>query len=159
MGVLLFVATPTAVAITANAATSTPAIVTPTVEPEMTLDERVSFLAKKYGVNEYSAREIIRCESRWKPDAVGNNWRYKKLLDANGNIVLNAAGKPTYVKDYIWSRDIGYWQINTYYHKADMAKLGWDIYDPADNLEAGFYLFSKQGAKPWAWSKPCHGIS
>lgn len=152
----MLVAIPSVAATTGTTATSTPEIVIPAVEKELTFDEKFSLLAVKYGVKESSARAIIGCESKWKPDAVGLNWKYKKKLDELGNVVLGINGKPLLVKDYVWSKDIGYWQINTFYHQKDMAAKGWDIYDPEDNLEAGFYLFSKQGAKPWAWSAHCH---
>ena len=131
-----------------DTSTTTPVIVTPAVEKEPeplkepTLDERISILAEKYGVNETAARRIMKCESGMNPNAVGYNYRWDKELG----------------KKVVWSKDIGYWQMNTYYQKGDMLRKGWDIFNPLDNLEAGFYLFSKQGGQPWSASYYCHGI-
>ena len=115
-----------------------PEIVTPAVEKEMTLDKRITFLAEKYGVKESSARAIIGCESEWSPDAIG----YNRRKDGS-----------------VWSKDIGLMQINNYFHEEEAARMGLDIYKTNDNLEYGFYLFSKRGAKPWAASKSCHHIT
>ena len=76
---------------------------------------------------------IIKCESGGKAYAKNINYR---------------DGVP-------WSEDIGYWQINDYYHRESLLELGWDIYKPEDNLEAGFFLMKTQGVQPWDASKFC----
>lgn len=83
----------------------------------------------KYGVNERLASEIIRCESGYRPEA--RNTKAKVGVD------------------------IGYWQLNSYYWEEEMLSRGWDIYNPVDNLEAGFWLLAQQGSTPWNWSKHC----
>jgi len=90
--------------------------------------------ATKYNVSLSVARRIIWCESKFKPQAVRLN--------------KTEAGE-------VWSKDIGLWQINNYWNEKDLNKLGWDIYDPGQNLEAGFYLMSMRGTQPWLWSKYC----
>lgn len=112
------------------------------VEKEMSVDEYVHFLAKLYKVNEVLARSIIGCESQWKADAVHENWRYK-IVDGFK------------IRDYVWSRDRSYFQLNDYYQAAPMAARGWDILDWRDNLQAGFYLLKTQGTQPWLASVGC----
>lgn len=75
------------------------------------------------------ARRIIKCESNFKADAVNNQAKV--------------------------GQDIGYFQLNSYFWKDTMLDMGWNIYNPLDNLEAGFWLLSKQGSSPWIWSEHC----
>lgn len=96
---------------------------------EKTFDSEVKRLSIKYQVNEKIARKIIKCESHNNPTAIG----------------LSA----------VVGRDIGYFQLNTYFHTEEMRKLGWDINVPWDNLEYGFYLMKKEGYKPWYASSKC----
>jgi soluble lytic murein transglycosylase-like protein len=104
----------------------------------LTLEEKIEVLSAKYGVPVARAKAIIWCESKTKPDAVRKNYR----VDSNG-------------ESYVWSRDIGYWQLNTYWQGNAMARMGYNIYNPEQNLEAGFVLYSKEGSKPWKWSEWC----
>lgn len=106
-----------------------PLISSADIEPPMKLDDKIVYLARQYVVNEELAREIINCESAGKSDAVNVN--------TNG------------------SRDYSYWQINDYYWKAPLAKRGWDITIPDQNLEAGFWILSNYGSSPWVWSAHC----
>ena len=94
-----------------------------------TFDGEVHRLSVKYHQNELLVREIIYCESRGVPSA------------RNLQAVVGV--------------DIGYWQINTFYHLASAKAVGLDIYNQWDNLEYGFILLSNQGTRPWNWSKPC----
>ena len=102
-------------------------------EPPRTLQSEIIRLGGKYGVDPELATAIITCESGLKEDAV------------HVNIVDN----------HEWSRDIGYFQLNNYFHGSDMEKRGLDIKDKWDNLEYGFYLLKVQGTNPWVASKPC----
>lgn len=36
--------------------------------------------------------------------------------------------------------------------------MGWDIDDPNDNLEAGFWILSNYGTQPWSASKACWNV-
>ena len=117
--------------------TGTPNIVAEGTIPkiEKNFDSEIHRLAVKYKQNEPLARKIIECEGiAYK--AKGNN----KNVGKNG---------------VVWSTDIGWWQINDYYHKESAYKLGFDINNEWDNLEYGFIVLSEQGTKPWLASKYC----
>lgn len=105
----------------------------PSKQSERSLDDSISYYSLKYEVSEPLARAIMKCESGLKPHAKNHNVK-------GGNI---------------WSTDYSYWQINDFYHQDTFAKMGWDITDPKDNLEAGFYLLAQQGVQPWSASKHC----
>jgi len=93
------------------------------------LDLRLSYLSRFYGVSNKLVRAIISCESNFKADAIN----YKAKV----------------------GKDIGYFQINSYYHQQKALAMNLDIFNPDDNLEYGFYLLKKEGTKPWRWSKKC----
>lgn len=97
-------------------------------EPK-TVDSLITIYAKKYGVDEQLARDIIRCESNFFEDA------------------LNTKA--------IVGEDVGIFQLNSYYWQEHMAEKGWDIYNTEDNIEAGMWLLNEQGSQPWLWSKHC----
>lgn len=101
------------------------------------IDSLISLYSNQYGVSEKDARDIMWCESRIKPFAVNHN----KTKDG-----------------VIWSTDVGYWQLNDYYWEEYLLNLGWDIHDPIQNLEAGFYIMSVYGKDPWVASNNCHGL-
>lgn len=102
----------------------------PTIKsPEESFEEQVERLAKEYQVDKTLALSIMRCESNLRPEAI----------NVNKNKTI----------------DYSYWQINNYYWEDYMLERGWDIKNPNDNLEAGFYLLSVSGTAPWIWSKPC----
>lgn len=104
------------------------------IKKEWTFETLVPYLAEKHGVDEQLAREIIRCESRNKKDAKGYNY--------------NSEGK-------VWSTDIGYFQVNSYYHTKEALSRGFDIYVWEENLEYGFIMLKEQGVTPWEPSKKC----
>lgn len=101
---------------------------------EKTLDSEIDRLSVKYGVASSTARAVIKCESAMYGTAVNHN----RLPDGT-----------------IWSSDFGNWQINDYFHKEDMDKLGLNIYNEWDSLEYGFILFKQQGLAPWSASRAC----
>lgn len=96
---------------------------------EPTLDEWISVYSFQYNVDKELVRDIIRCESGFNSEAINTK--------------------------AVRGQDIGIWQINTYYWEEELLKQGFNIHDPKDNLEAGFYLLSKYGSKLWDWSKHC----
>lgn len=105
--------------------------------PEIkTFNSEMHRLAIKYNQSEPLAREIIRCEGL-SYKIKGNNQNYSNGIN--------------------WSEDVGWWQINNYYHKAPALKIGYDIYDEWDNLEYGFILLKSQGTVPWSASQYCWG--
>lgn len=99
------------------------------------IQDMIASYATKYGVDAMLATMIISCESRGDPGAVHENH----------------IGTTTEV----WSRDIGYWQLNDYFQRSDAARAGFDIHDPEQNLEFGFLLLSKKGTDPWKASQKC----
>lgn len=96
---------------------------------ELTIDELITLYANKYSVDEELARNIIFCESSFKPDAIN--------------------------KRAVVGEDVGLFQLNTYYWQDHMADRNWNIYDTEDNIEAGMWLMNMAGTTPWGWSKPC----
>ena len=80
------------------------------------------------------ARKIIKCEGQ-AYKTIGNNENYH-----NGKV---------------WSTDIGWWQINDYYHEKNALDMGLDIHNEWDNLEYGFILLSRDGTRHWTASKKC----
>ena len=99
-----------------------------------TFETLLPYLAKKYGQDEALARRIIACESHNDPYAVGNNYSEEGIL---------------------WSKDIGYWQINNYFHKETALQRTYDIYKWEENLEYGFIMLKEKGTQPWSASKHC----
>lgn len=51
--------------------------------------------------------------------------------------------------------DIGYMQINAYWHLEAAIRLGYDIYTLEGNRAYGLYLYNTQGLQPWSASKYC----
>jgi soluble lytic murein transglycosylase-like protein len=101
-----------------------------TIEPPK-LETELDLFSKEYGVSEEMARKIIFCESSNNPYAVN------KHTDVG--------------------EDIGYFQINTYYHQKKAKELGFDIFNPVDNLAYGFWLIKHEGTRHWSSSSACHG--
>lgn len=99
-----------------------------------TLDSEINRLTVKYSIDKNLAYAIMSCESSLKPEA--RNVNFDKANTA-------------------WSADIGYWQINDYFHKSRMNDLGLDINNQWDNLEYGFILLKASGTQPWSASKGC----
>ena len=102
-----------------------------------TLDSEIIRLSKQYAVSEKNQkviRKIIACESANNPLAINKN------KDSGGEV---------------WSLDIGYFQINNYFHQKTMEKLGLDIENQWDNLEYGFILIDKNGFRDWKASQKC----
>lgn len=95
------------------------------------LDGEISRFAVKYHQDAKLAARILYCESRRDNSAIN---------------LSSAVGE-----------DVGFFQINTYWHQKTAEAMGLDIYSPEDNLEYGFYLMSKEGTQPWNASKKCWG--
>jgi len=108
-----------------------------TLHSVKTLDSEIDRLSVKYDVASSTARAIIKCESQMYGSAIN----YNRLPDGT-----------------IWSEDRFYFQINDYFHKDTMTKLGLDYYNQWDSLEYGFILLSTQGVGPWYASKGCHKL-
>lgn len=54
-------------------------------------------------------------------------------------------------------KDIGMCQINLFWNGAEAEKMGLDLFKESDNIKFANYLYTKQGAEPWNWSKGCWG--
>lgn len=98
------------------------------------LSKEIDRLSLKYDISSSTVREIIKCEGLEKGKTNENK--------INGKT---------------WSKDLGWLQINDFYHTGPMNKLGLDINDKGDSLEYGFILMKKEGLKPWDASKKCWG--
>lgn len=85
--------------------------------------------------------DVAWCESNQNQEKKGYNYRYK-IVDGQK------------VK-YLWSTDIGYWQINDYYHEENAKKLGMDIYTYKGNRDYALLLYNKNGLKDWGASSAC----
>lgn len=110
----------------------------------ITYDTEILRLSEKYNFNVELARKIIECESL----VYGQNAENKNYRDEwDGSLMATSSVH--------WSSDIGYWQINDYWHKEDALKIGYDIYNWKDNLEYGAILLSRDGTRHWNASKYC----
>lgn len=89
----------------------------------------ITALAIKHEVNPALALNILWCESKMKMGAVGT---------------LSKKGK-----------DYGGFQINSYWHKKTMEKMGLDIERSEDSLYYGMWLLSREGTRHWKASKFC----
>jgi hypothetical protein len=103
------------------------------LEEPKTLDSEIDRLSIKYHVASSTVRSIIYCESRM----------YGSVVNVN------------YENGVAWSEDRSYMQINNYFHKDTMTKLGLDYYNEFDSLEYGIMLLRDQGLTPWKASKGC----
>lgn len=112
-----------------------PEIIAPSVSPKPipTLTQEIHRLSVKHGVSEELVKRIIKCESSLYKNAVNENIRDGK----------------------VWSRDYGPLQINDFYHKKDMAKIGLNITAWGDSLTYGFMLLKRDGTRHWNASKHC----
>lgn len=99
--------------------------------PTLAVLARIQELAAQTGTDWHLAYRIIQCESDFDPNQPGE--RGTKV-----------------------GQDVGYFQINTYYHEALAAALGLDIHDPDQGLQYGFVLL-KEGHpfKYWSASAYC----
>ncbi len=102
------------------------------------LYHQIQVLSAKYEVSATTTQAIIWCESRGKSDVINEN-------------VSKITGK-------VWSTDIGYWQFNDHFWQKQAIKDGFDINDPDQNLEYGFFILSKQGTTAWKASRQCSGV-
>lgn len=119
----------------------------PTIQQEeiiINYDTEIVRLSEKYGFDLELAKKIIKCESLiYGQDAENKNYR----MEWNAEL-----GTTTRTH---WSTDIGFWQINDYWHKETAKKMGYNIYDWKDNLEYGAILLSRDGERHWSASKYC----
>lgn len=90
--------------------------------------------------------DISWCESRDDQNKVGKNYRNRTIHNADGS---------TSTVKVLWSKDIGRWQINDYYHKETAKSLGFDIYTEEGNALYALVLYNSNGTRDWEASKPC----
>jgi len=90
--------------------------------------------------------DISWCESRDDQSKVGYNYRYREISLADGS---------TTTEKYLWSKDIGRYQINDYYHAETAKSLGFDIYTEEGNALYALVLYNSNGTRDWNPSKPC----
>lgn len=90
--------------------------------------------------------DISWCESRNDQSKVGYNYHYETVTLADGS---------TTTQKVLWSKDIGRWQINDYYHAEEAKRLGFDIYTEEGNALYALRLYNTNGTRDWNPSKPC----
>lgn len=90
--------------------------------------------------------DISWCESRDDQSKIGNNYHKTVITNQDGS---------TTIKKELWSRDIGRWQINEYYHAEEAKRLGYDIYTERGNALYAIVLYNTNGTRDWNASKPC----
>lgn len=90
--------------------------------------------------------DISWCESRDDQAKRGYNYRYRNVTHEDGTVTKER---------YLWSTDIGRWQINDYYHLERAKKLGLDLYTEKDNLAYAILLYNENGTQDWNPSREC----
>ena len=132
---------------------------------EVTLDEHVVAMAKKYGIDEHIGREIIRCEGQVYGNVNNKNYQYTHTCIDTGKVKIVYQDKKIPVgfctgevstATRHWSTDIGPWQLNDHWQEETAKSMGLDIYDDKENIEYGFWLYAKDGVKRWSASQHCH---
>jgi hypothetical protein len=59
------------------------------------------------------------------------------------------------LKGRVNNKDIGFFQINEFYHLDTSLSLGMDIYNPYGNIEYAMWLLKNGGDKHWDASRGC----
>lgn len=77
--------------------------------------------------------DIARCESGMRQ------------FDENGEVLRGKVNKS----------DLGFFQINAYYHLESSKKAGFDIYTEEGNIGYALWLYKKEGTQPWKASEKC----
>jgi hypothetical protein len=90
--------------------------------------------------------DIAWCESRNNQSAIGYNYRTRTITLEDGS---------TTTEKYVWSKDIGTFQINDFYHLETARKMGFDIYTVEGNTQYALFLYNSNGTRDWNPSKPC----
>lgn len=90
--------------------------------------------------------DIAWCESRDDQSAVGYNYHDEVITLEDGS---------TTTQKVLWSKDIGRFQINDYYHAETAKNLGFDIYTVEGNTQYALVLYNSNGTRDWNPSKPC----
>lgn len=121
-----------------------------TVQPEKVLLEPVAKSPVKIKQDTSTVPQVLFdiswCESRDDQAKRGYNYRYKNVTAEDGTV--------TKVK-YLWSTDIGRWQINDFYHLERAKSLGLDLYTEQDNLAYAILLYNENGTQDWNPSREC----
>lgn len=86
-------------------------------------------------------KPICACES------TGNRDGEPRQFKSDGSVLRGVVN----------SDDIGQCQINLKYHGEAAEKLGIDLFTNEGNIQYANLLYIKEGARPWSWSKNCHG--
>ena len=71
-----------------------------------------------------------------------------RQFDKYGNVKLGIVDK----------RDIGKWQINTYWWGAEAKRLGHDIWTLEGNTAMALHIHKVAGLGPWKASRPCWSV-
>lgn len=74
-------------------------ITTPVLLKPLTLDEKIELVATKYQVNAQLMRAVIKCESAFRPDAIGDGGT------SFGLVQINLPSHPTITKEQAFDVD------------------------------------------------------
>lgn len=62
------------------------------------------------------------------------------------------------IRGRVDKRDIGKWQINTYWNGAEAERLGYDVFTLDGNTKMALHLYNMYGLQPWKASKSCWSV-
>jgi len=116
-------------------------------------DEKVVLIGTEYTKKEYTdLQKIADCESGARlADGTAVPFSAKQFKD-NGELVTN---KNT---NTILKRDVGWAQINEYFHLERARSLGINIYSEEGNKRYAKILFHETGGALWSASFDCHRV-
>lgn len=121
-----------------------------TVEPEKIIPQTVAKPPVKISQDTSTVPQVLFdiswCESRDDQSKRGYNYRYRNVTAEDGTVTK---------EKYLWSTDIGRWQINDYYHLERAKSLGLDLYTEKDNLAYAILLYNENGTQDWNPSREC----
>lgn len=101
-------------------------------EPQ-SLEAQIIAAAKDYDLDPSLALKIAACESSLRQ--------------------FNKHGKP--LRGIKNPADVGVFQINESYHKADSQKLGFDLESTDGNIDYAMTIMARDGVRHWHWSRKC----
>jgi hypothetical protein len=77
----------------------------------------------------------------------------KVALCESGGRQYTSTGKV--IRGKVDPRDIGKWQINTYWNGAEAKRLGYDVFTLEGNTAMALHLYNTYGLKLWKASRHC----
>jgi len=109
----------------------------------------IESLSKRLQVLEVEQAELIKAYT-------GLSKNVTQFVLAEAIIQCESSGRShvTNLKASV-GKDVGYFQVNTYFHEDKAKLMGLDLNNYDDNLEYGVWLLAKYGTAPWKASEHC----